>query len=68
MHLRVISPAERTAEVVAYLEQDPAVTYLVLHRGSVQLGINLGAIATAGILTLALQRLLPRLRRRAPRR
>ncbi|CAN5158594.1 DUF389 domain-containing protein [soil metagenome] len=34
MHLRVISPAEHTDEVIAYLEHDSPVTNLVLHRGA----------------------------------
>ena len=34
MHLRVISPAGRTAEVLDVLKADPAVANLVVHRGA----------------------------------
>ena len=34
MHLRVISPAETTEEVLSYLVAEPAVANLVVHRGA----------------------------------
>lgn len=34
MHLRVISPADQTEEVLAYLVAEPAVANLVVHRGA----------------------------------
>lgn len=34
MHLRVISPAEQTEEVLSYLVAEPAVANLVVHRGA----------------------------------